>query len=150
MQKTLVIIKPSAVRRELVGEVIARFERKGLRLAGIKMMQLTDEILNQHYAHLADKPFFLRVKQSMMLTPVVVTCWEAPDAVKAARNLIGITNGCDAQPGTIRGDFSVNAQENIVHASDSDESAQIELKRFFGEGEIFDYDYLSYNIGQPN
>ena len=106
MEKTLVIIKPSALQRALTGEVVKRFEQKGLRLAGIKMMQLDDKILDEHYAHLADRPFFQRIKDSMMITPVIVTCWEGKDAVKVVRAMTGSTNGRDAVPGTIRGDFS--------------------------------------------
>lgn len=143
MEKTLVILKPSAIQRSLMGEVISRFERKGLRLAGMKMMQLDNSILDEHYAHLKGKPFFQRVKDSMMSSPVVVQCWEGIDAARVVRNLIGITNGRDAQAGTIRGDFSVSAQENIVHASDSTESAKIELKRFFTDNEIFEYKLLA-------
>lgn len=143
MERTLIILKPSTIQRSLIGEVITRFERKGLRLAGMKMMQLDDEILNVHYAHLKDKPFFGNVKKSMMVCPVIVQCWEGVDAARVVRSLIGKTNGRDAQPGTIRGDFSVSSQENIVHASDSAESAKIELKRFFKDGEIFDYKLLA-------
>lgn len=139
MEKTLVILKPSCVQRAFMGEVISRFEKKGLRLAGIKMMQLNDAILNEHYAHLKDRPFFGRVKQSMQESPVIVQCWEGIDAAKVVRNLIGVTNGRLAAAGTIRGDFSMSAQENIVHASDSAESAKIELARFFLDNEIFDY-----------
>jgi len=139
MEKTLVILKPSAIKRALMGEIISRFERKGLRLAGMKMIQLDDEILDIHYAHLKDKSFFQQVKNSMKATPVVVQCWEGVDAAKVVRLLIGKTNGREAQPGTIRGDLSVSAQENIVHASDSVESAASELKRFFNKNEIFEY-----------
>lgn len=139
MEKTLVILKPSCVQRTLVGEVISRFEKKGLRLAGMKMIQLDDAILNEHYAHLKGMPYFQRVKDSMQTCPVIVQCWEGVDAAKVVRVLIGVTNGREALPGTIRGDFSVSSQENIVHASDSAESAAIELKRFFKEEEIFDY-----------
>lgn len=139
MEKTLVILKPSSIQRGLIGKVISRFENKGLRLAGMKMIQLDDAILNEHYSHLKDKPFFDRVKTSMMSCPVIVQCWEGIDAAAVVRNLIGKTNGREAQAGTIRGDFSVSSQENIVHASDSSESAQIELKRFFKENEIFAY-----------
>jgi len=139
MEKTLVILKPSCVQRSLIGEVISRFEIKGLKLVGIKMIQLNDSILNEHYAHLKDKPFFQRVKDSMKSCPVIVQCWEGVDAAKVVRSLIGITNGREAAPGTIRGDFSMSYQENIVHASDSAESAKIELKRFFTENEIFEY-----------
>ena len=139
MEQTLVILKPSALQRALVGEVIKRFEQKGLRLAGIKMIQLSDQILNEHYAHLADRPFFKRIKDSMMITPVIVTCWEGKDSVRVVRTMTGSTNSRDAVPGTIRGDFSVSMQENIVHTSDSVENAKVELARFFTEDEIFEY-----------
>ena len=139
MEQTLVILKPSALQRALVGEVIKRFEQKGLRLAGIKMIQLSDQILNEHYAHLADRPFFKRIKDSMMITPVIVTCWKGKDAVRVVRAMTWSTNSRDAVPGTIRGDFSMSLQENIVHTSDSAENAKEELARFFEEGEIFDY-----------
>lgn len=141
MEKTLVIIKPSALQRALTGEVVKRFEQKGLRLAGIKMMQLDDKILDEHYAHLADRPFFQRIKDSMMITPVIVTCWEGKDAVKVVRAMTGSTNGRDAVPGTIRGDFSLSVQENIVHTSDSVDTAVVELARFFSDDEIFTYNY---------
>lgn len=139
MEKTLIILKPSCVQRSLIGEVTSRFEKKGLRLAGMKMVQLDDTILSEHYAHLKDKPFFQRVKNSMQVCHVVIQCWEGINAAKVVRSLIGVTNGRDAVAGTIRGDFSVSSQENIVHASDSAESAKIELKRFFKDGEIFEY-----------
>ena len=139
MEKTLVILKPGAVQRALVGEVTARFERKGLRLAGMKMMQLTDELLNEHYAHLAGKPFFQRIKNSMMASPVVCCCYEGVDAVETVRSMTGSTNSRKAAPGTIRGDYSMSNQQNIVHASDSTSNAEIELKRFFRDEEIFDY-----------
>lgn len=139
MDKTLVILKPSAIQRGLIGNVISRFEDKGLRLAGMKMVQLDDAILSEHYAHLKDRPFFQRVKDSMMSCPVIIQCWEGVDAAKVVRALIGKTNGRDAQAGTIRGDYSISSQENIVHASDSAESALVELKRFFNEKEIYEY-----------
>lgn len=143
MEKTLVILKPSAVQRNLIGEITTRFERKGLRLAAIKMMQLDEKILNEHYAHLKDKPFFQKVKDSMKSSPVIVQCWEGVDAAKVVRNIIGKTNGREASAGTIRGDFSVSSQENVVHASDSPESAAVELKRFFSDNEIFEYNPLT-------
>ena len=142
MEQTLVILKPSALQRALVGEVIKRFEQKGLRLAGIKMIQLSDQILNEHYAHLADRPFFQRIKDSMMITPVIVTCWEGKDSVRVVRTMTGSTNSRDAVPGTIRGDLSMSMQENIVHTSDSVENAREELARFFSDDEIFDYENL--------
>lgn len=139
MEKTLVILKPCTIQRALIGEIITRFERKGLRLAGIKMTWLTDELLSEHYAHLKEKPFFQRIKDAMSVCPVVVCCWEGVDAIQVVRTLAGATNGRNAAPGTIRGDYSMSVQENIVHASDSPETAAVELKRFFGEHELFDY-----------
>lgn len=150
MEKTLVILKPSALQRALVGEVTKRFETKGLRLAGIKMMQLTDKILDEHYAHLADRPFFQRIKDSMMATPVIVQCWEGKDAVSIVRNMTGATNSRTATSGTIRGDFGVSMQENIVHTSDSVETAGVELKRFFREEEIFNYKQAMINFLYAN
>lgn len=139
MEKTLVILKPSALQRDLIGEIIHRFERKGLRLCGIKMMQLDDDLLSEHYAHHAERSFFQRLKDAMMITPVVVTCWEGIEAVSAVRAMSGATNGRNAAPGTIRGDYSMSMQENIVHTSDSVENAKVELARFFKENELFDY-----------
>lgn len=139
MERTLVILKPSCIQRSLTGDVVSRFEKKGLRLTGMKMVQLDDAILSEHYAHLKDESYFQRVKDSMMVCPVVVQCWEGIDAVKVVRSLIGATNGRDAIAGTIRGDFSISSQENIVHASDSAQSSEIELKRFFKNEELFDY-----------
>lgn len=139
MEKTLVILKPCTIQRGLIGEIISRFERKGLQLAGMKMIWLTDNILSEHYAHLKEKPFFQRIKDAMSVCPVIVCCWEGVDAIQVVRQLTGATNGRSAQPGTIRGDFSMSVQENIVHASDSPETAAIELKRFFNDDELFDY-----------
>lgn len=139
LEKTLVILKPSAVQRGLIGEITTRFERKGLRLAGMKMMQLTDELLNEHYAHLCEKPFFQRVKNSMMASPVIVCCYEGVDAIQVVRSMTGATNGRVAIPGTIRGDFSVSSQGNIVHTSDSPKTAIEEINRFFKPEELFEY-----------
>lgn len=146
MERTLVILKPSAIQRALAGEVIRRFERKGLKLCGIKMMQLSDELIEQHYAHLVDRPFFPRIKESMQATPVIVCCWEGIEAVQVVRELAGTTNGRKAAPGSIRGDFGVSVQENIIHASDTVENATIELNRFFGADEIFDYQQSALNF----
>lgn len=135
----MVILKPCTLQRGLIGEVISRFEKKGLRLAGMKMSWLSDELLSEHYGHLKERPFFQRVKDAMRVSPVIVCCWEGIDAVQVVRNLAGVTNGRNAAPGTIRGDLSMSVQENIVHASDSLETAAIELARFFDEKEIYDY-----------
>lgn len=140
MEKTLVILKPCTLQRGLIGEITSRFERKGLRLAGMKMIWLTDEILSEHYAHLKEKSFFQRIKDAMSVCPVIVCCWDGVDAVHVVRQLTGATNGRVAQTGTIRGDYSMSVQENIVHASDSPETAAIELKRFFRDDEIYDYE----------
>lgn len=145
MEQTLVILKPSAVGRGIMGEIINRFERKGLIIAGMKMIQLNDKLLDEHYAHLIDRPFFPRIKASMMATPVVVMCVKGKDAVQVVRAMTGVTNGRNAAPGTIRGDYSMSGQENIVHASDSVENAKIELDRFFAAEEIFDYTPTSFN-----
>lgn len=138
MQVTLIILKPSAVQRGILGEVITRFERKGIQIVGIKMVRLTDEILEEHYAHLLNKPFYGRIKNSMQAGPVVVMALKGIDVVNVVRKLAGVTNGREAEPGTIRGDYSMSVQENIVHASDSPETAAAELKRFFFDGEIYD------------
>ena len=139
METTLVLLKPSCVQRQLIGEVVNRFERRGLRISGMKMMQLTDEILREHYAHLADKPFFPALQASMQASPVVALALTGVDAVKVVRQMAGVTNGREAAPGTIRGDYSMSNQQNIVHASDSVENAVIELNRFFRPEEVFNY-----------
>lgn len=145
LERTLVLLKPSAVERALIGEVISRFERKGLRIAGMKMLQLDDDILAEHYGHLKNKPFFGLLKASMMKTPVVAMCLEGVDAIAVVRYITGYTNGRKADPGTIRGDYCMSNQQNIVHASDSPEAAEAELKRFFRPEEIFDLGTL--NLG---
>ena len=139
MEKTLVLLKPCTLQRALVGEIIGIFERKGLRLAGLKMMWLSDDILSEHYSHLAGKSFFQQVKDSMRVTPVVALALEGVDAVEVVRKLAGPTNGRKAEPGTIRGSYCMSFQENIVHASDSLETAETELKRFFKPEEIFEW-----------
>ena len=139
MEKTLVIFKPSAIDRRLVGKIISRIEDKGFVIAGIKMMQLDEKILREHYAHLVDKPFFPSLVESMTSTPVIVACLAGVEAVRVFREMTGVTNGRNAAPGTLRGDFCMSSQTNIVHASDSVENAKIELARFFKSEEIFDY-----------
>lgn len=150
IEKTLVILKPCTLQRGLIGEVISRFERKGLRLAGMKMVQLDDAILSAHYAHLSEKPFFQRVKDSMMTAPVIVCCLEGVDAIQTVRTLVGVTNGRLAAPGTIRGDYSMSFQENIVHAADSPEAAKNEIERFFYSKELFDYKQVTFDYLYAN
>ena len=142
MHKTLVLIKPSAIQRRLVGEVVSRFEKKGLQIIGFKMMTLSDDLLKTHYAHLVEKPFFKRIKDSMQVTPVFALALKGVDAVEVVRKMSGTTNGRNAAPGTIRGDLSMSVQENIVHTSDSPENAIVELDRFFNKDEIFEYEPL--------
>jgi len=146
MEKTLVLLKPSCVQRQLIGEIINRFERRGLRIAGMKLMQLDEAILREHYAHLVDRPFFPTLAASMMASPVVALALEGIDAVQVVRTMTGATNGREAAPGTIRGDYSLSNQQNIVHASDSTANAEIELKRFFRPGEILDYKSGAYDF----
>lgn len=146
LQRTLVIIKPDALNRNLVGEIIHRFERKGLKIIGMKMMKLSEEILNEHYAHHAEKPFFEALKQFMQKAPVILLVIEGNNAIDVVRRLCGETDATRALPGTIRGDFALSVQCNIVHASDSAETAEKEIKRFFKEDEIFPYTKIDSEI----
>jgi len=138
-EKSLIIIKPDAVQRNLVGEVITRLEKKGLKIVGIKMMNIKDALLEEHYAHIKDKPFFPGIRNFMKSCPVIVVAIEGINAVSALRLIVGPTKAWEANAGTIRGDFSLSTQSNIVHASDSVESGEIEVKRFFNQDEIFEY-----------
>lgn len=142
MERTLVLLKPDAVQRGLLGDIISRFEKKGLKLVGMKMMQLTDELLDEHYSHLNHLPFFGEIKKFMMLAPVMAICLEGVDCVETVRRLCGPTLSREAVPGTIRGDYGMSIQANLVHASDSVETAAVEVPRFFKEGELFDYDWI--------
>ncbi len=139
-ERSLIIIKPDAVQRSLVGEIITRFERKGLKIIGMKMMHLKDTLLKEHYAHVADKPFYPRIERFMMSAPVVVMAVAGIKAVEAIRTIVGPTKGYEALGGTIRGDYALSMQSNVVHASDSVENGAAEIKRFFDENEIVDYD----------
>lgn len=140
MEKTVVLIKPDGLQRGLVGEIMHRFERKGLKLTGIKMIRLTDEILDNWYAHHKDKVFFKDLKSFMEWTPVVAMLWQGLDAIAAVRKVVGITKAREAEAGSIRGDFGMSGSQNIIHASDSIESAEKELGLIFNGDEIFDYD----------
>jgi len=140
MERTLILIKPDAIGRGLIGRIVTRFEEKGLKLVGIKFLKLTDELLNEHYSHLLDKPFFGGTKRFMQLTPVIAICLEGLDCVETTRRLCGITKAREAAPGTIRGDWAMSVQANLVHASDSIETAKQEVKRFFDDSELFDYE----------
>jgi nucleoside-diphosphate kinase len=145
MRRTLVIIKPDGVNRALVGRVLSRFEEKGLKIVGLKMEKLHVYKLKEHYAHLTNKPFFEELLNFMSGIPCILMVLEGKDAVTVVRRLVGITNGREAEPGTIRGDFSMSAQTNIVHASENDEVAKYEIARFFKEEELFEYDKMNFN-----
>ena len=146
MQTTLILLKPDTIERSLVGQVIGRLEAKGLKIVGLKMMQLDDAIIAEHYDFLADKPFFPALKGYMQRTPVVAIAAKWVEAIKTVRNLTGATNPQEALPGSIRGDFALTIDANIIHASDTPETAEKELNRFFkGEG-IFDYTKISDEV----
>jgi len=139
VERTLILIKPDAVARGLAGEILGRFEQKGLKIAGMKMMQLDDAILTEHYSHLADKPFFPTITEFMSRLPVIALCLEGKEAVEVCRRLCGVTNSREAAPGTIRGDLGLSVQANLVHASDGPETAAAEVARFFKDHELFEY-----------
>lgn len=143
-EKTLVLIKPDAIQRGLIGTIIGRFERKGLKLVGVKMMSLDDALLREHYEHLADKPFFESLSRFMKSTPVVAMVWEGLEVVQAVRLLCGITKAREAEAGSIRGDLAMSISCNVVHASDSVETAQKEVYRFFSEDELHGYNKSEY------
>ena len=139
MQKTLVLLKPDAVQRGLIGELISRLERKGLKLAGMKLVQMDDALARRHYAEHVDKPFFKGLAEFITSGPLVAMAVEGEDAVSMVRTLMGETNPGDAAAGTIRGDYAVSIGLNLVHGSDSAESAKREIALFFEEAEILDY-----------
>ncbi len=139
MERTFVMIKPDAIQRNLVGEVISRFEKKGLKLIAMKMIQLDDNILNEHYKHHVGKPFFPELVKFMKSGPVIASVWEGKDATTVVRKLVGSTNGRNAESGSIRGDYSMSVSKNIIHASDSPETAEEEISRFFRSEEIIDW-----------
>ena len=139
-EKTLVLVKPDAIQRGLTGQIMQRFEQKGLKLVGIKMMTLDEAVLREHYAHIADKPFFGDLSKFMSSSPVGAMCWQGLEVVSAVRLLCGITKSRAAEAGSIRGDFAMSMSCNVVHASDSVENATAEVKRFFKEDELFHYE----------
>ncbi|MBU3925825.1 nucleoside-diphosphate kinase [Patescibacteria group bacterium] len=145
-QRTLIIIKPDALQRNLLGEIITRFERKGLKIIGLKMIQLEDALLDEHYCHHKGKPFFESLKNFMKSAPVVVMALSGLNAISAVRLIAGATKGYEADAGTIRGDFSISGQANIVHASDSPENAENEIRRFFKDNELFNYNRADFDF----
>ena len=142
MEKTFAMIKPDAVQRGLVGTIISRYEAKGLRIAAMKIMQVTDELVRQHYAEHVNKPFFPGLLSYITSGPVVALVLEGKNAVAEVRKLNGATNPLEAACGTIRGDFAQEVGRNVVHGSDSVESAAREIAIYFDEKEVLDYEYL--------
>jgi nucleoside-diphosphate kinase len=141
-EKSLIIIKPDAVQRNLIGEIISRIERKGLKIIGMKMIGISDALLDEHYSHIKDKPFFPGIRDFMKSSPVVVMAVDGINAISSIRIIVGPTKAWEANAGTIRGDFSLSTQSNIVHASDSIENGEIEIARFFDLSELFTYDKI--------
>jgi len=139
METTLVILKPDTLQRNLMADIIGRFEKKGLKLVGLKMMSISDALIAEHYEHHVQKPFFTELKSFMQSTPVVVMAWQGVEAVAMVRQILGSTSGRKADIGTIRGDLSNSVSHNLVHGSDSVETAEKEIKRFFKEDELFDW-----------
>jgi nucleoside-diphosphate kinase len=140
MQRTLIIFKPDCVQRRLVGQILARFEAKGLRIAAIKLMQVGRALAEKHYAEHEGKPFFEGLIAFITGGPVIVGVLEGNEAIAVVRNLLGATSGVVAAPGTVRGDFSISKQNNLVHGSDSEASAQREIALWFRPEEILAYE----------
>ena len=136
MEETLVLLKPDCLEGRKCGEVLKRFEEAGFDVFAVKMMRLSDEILREHYSHLADKPFFPEIQGFMQSSPVVAIAMRGENAITRVRDMVGPTDSTIADKGTIRGDFGHDKMRNVVHASDSVENGQAELKRFFAEGEL--------------
>lgn len=139
MQTTLLLLKPDCIAGRKTGEVIKRFEDAGFQIRGCKMFRADAALLREHYAHIASKPFFPEVEIFMQSTPVIALALAGENAIDRVRDIIGPTDSKKAAKGTIRGDFGVDVMVNIVHASDSPENAALELKRFFRDGELFEY-----------
>ena len=145
MERSVIIVKPDGVQRAVIGDIISRFEKKGLKLIALKMVALDDALLDEWYAHHKDKPFFPGLKAYMKSYPVIAMLWEGVDCVATIRKLVGITKARDAEPGTIRGDFAMSQQYNLIHASEDAEISQREEKLMFNEHEIFEWKKLDYD-----
>jgi nucleoside-diphosphate kinase len=139
MQRTLVIVKPDGVQRGLVGPLLSRLEARGLKLVGLKLLQVSQTLASQHYAEHEGKPFYSGLLNYITSAPVVVACFEGTSAVQMVRNAVGATNPLNAAPGTIRGDFALDIGRNLIHASDAPETADRELALWFAEGELVSY-----------
>ncbi|XP_022612536.1 nucleoside diphosphate kinase, mitochondrial-like [Seriola dumerili] len=139
-ERTLIAVKPDGVQRRLVGQIIQRFERRGFKMVGLKMLQVSEDLLSQHYCELRTKPFYPSLLHYMTSGPVVVMVWEGHNVVQTSRTMVGHTNPAVAQAGTVRGDFSIHVSRNVVHASDSLEGAQREIQLWFQGKELLNWD----------
>ena len=144
MERTVVLVKPDGVQRGLIGQIISRFERKGLKLAGLKMVRLDDDTLDAWYSHHVGKPFFADLKNFMKSSPIVAMLWEGVEAVDAVRKICGVTKARAAEAGSIRGDFGMSQSNNLIHASDSIDNAKKEEGLIFNQEEVLDYDKSEY------
>ncbi|XP_033998195.1 nucleoside diphosphate kinase 3 isoform X1 [Trematomus bernacchii] len=135
-ERTFIAVKPDGVQRKLVGEITQRFEKKGFKLVGLKLVQASEDLLKEHYKDLSSKPFFTELVSYMNSGPIVAMVWEGLDVVKTARKMLGETNPADSLPGTIRGDYCVEVGRNVIHGSDSVPSAQREISLWFRHNEL--------------
>lgn len=142
MERTFLMVKPDGVQRNLIGEIVSRFEKKGFKLVGAKLMQISNELAEQHYGEHKERPFFGELVGFITSGPVFAMVWEGENVIATARQMMGKTNPKDAAPGTIRGDFGVTVGKNVIHGSDSPESAAREISLFFKEEELLTYSKL--------
>ncbi len=140
MEQTLVLIKPDGVQRGLIGQIVTRLERRGLKLCGMKFMQMTEELASAHYGAHVDRPFYPGLVSYITSGPIVAMVWEGKNAIQIVRTTMGATNAGEAAPGTIRGDFAVEIGRNLIHGSDGPESAAREVSLFFADGELIDWE----------
>jgi nucleoside-diphosphate kinase len=142
MERTFIMVKPDGVQRNLIGEIVSRFEKKGFQLVGAKLMQVSRELAEQHYAEHKERPFFGELVDFITSGPVFAMVWEGENVIAAARQMMGKTNPQEAAPGTIRGDFGLTVGKNVIHGSDSPQSAEREINLFFKEEELVNYSKL--------
>ncbi|WNS74032.1 nucleoside-diphosphate kinase [Bacillus sp. DTU_2020_1000418_1_SI_GHA_SEK_038] len=142
MEKTFLMVKPDGVQRNLIGEIVARFEKKGFQLVGGKLMSISKELAEQHYGEHKERPFFGELVDFITSGPVFAMVWEGENVIATARQMMGATNPKDAAPGTIRGDFAATVGKNIIHGSDSPASAEREIGLFFNQAELVEYSKL--------
>lgn len=143
MQKSLVLLKPDCIQKWYIGEVLSRFERKWLKVVAMKMIEMSDALIQDHYSHLSDKPFFPEIVNYMTMCPIVALILEWDDSIETLRNMCGATNPLEAAPGTVRWDLALTIRYNVVHASDWEDAAKEEIARFFNEDEIFAYNKIN-------